>query len=114
MDLKENSEIIVMKKSIMFMRICFIFPSDEEIAHPEKNVFIKFTMLNILASFYPVGVFWHMVLNIKSKSSIKCNMFNSFLGSQCNTKLLYICLLLICKHLVNCTCFFRLFKNNNL
>lgn len=96
MDLKENSEIIVMKKSIMFMRICLIFPSEEEIAHPEKNVFIKFTMMNILASLYPVGVFWHMVINIKSKSEIKCQMFYYFLGSECNTKFLSICLLVLC------------------
>lgn len=70
MDLKESVNIVVMRKSLMFLRMCFLFPSEKEIASPEKNVFIKFTILNILASFYPAGVFLHMVINIESKSSV--------------------------------------------
>lgn len=68
MDLKENPEIVVMRNSIKFLRICFIFPSEEEVENPEKNVFIKFTIMNILGSFYPLGVIFHLVINIKSKS----------------------------------------------
>lgn len=70
MDLKDNTNIAVNKNSIMFLRICFLFPNKEEIENPEKNVFIKFAFLNMLASYYPIGVILHLVINLRSKSKI--------------------------------------------
>lgn len=71
MDLKDDGEIVVMKNSIMFLRLFFLFPSKEEIGNPEKNVFFKFTMMNIIASYFPMGIILHLVKNIRSKFKLK-------------------------------------------
>lgn len=73
MDLKENTEIVVMRNSITFLRICFLFPSKEEIENPTKNAFIKFMIMNMLASWYPLGIILHLVINIISKLGVNCH-----------------------------------------
>lgn len=67
MDLKDDEEIVIMGNSIMFLRLFFLFPSKEDIENPERNVFFKFTMMNILASYFPLGIFFHLFKNIRSK-----------------------------------------------
>lgn len=56
-----------MKNTIMFLRICFIFPNREEINQPEKNVFIKFTIIYIIGIYFPIGIALHVLMNIRSK-----------------------------------------------
>lgn len=70
MDAGDENDIIVMKYSIMFLRICFIFPSKREINQPEKYFFMKFTIIYIIAIYFPIGILLHMMTNIKSKYKI--------------------------------------------
>lgn len=96
MDFKENPDIVVMRNSITFLRICFLFPSKAELENPEKNVFTKFTIMYILASFYPLGVVLHLVINIKSKSeyNVNCDIFYSFFKLRILSKVLFILFIL--------------------
>lgn len=70
MDLQENENIVVMKNSIMLLRLTFLFPSDEEIKDPESNVFRKFRTMIIIGSYFPIGVILHVIKNIKSKFEV--------------------------------------------
>lgn len=67
MFLKDNAVISIMKNSIMFLRICFLFPSSEEIKNPGRNVFIKFTVMFLVSSYFPIGIILNLIKNIKSK-----------------------------------------------
>lgn len=61
------NKIVVMKTTIKFLRICYLFPNDEEINQPEKNVFVKYTILTIIGALYPVGIAIHLLLKLRSK-----------------------------------------------
>lgn len=67
MDIEKVKKIEVMRNSIKFLRICSIFPTEYEINHPEKNVHIRYTMMNIVGSYFPIGIILHLINNIKSK-----------------------------------------------
>lgn len=67
MNIENIKKLAVMKNTIMFLRICFIFPNKEEINQPEKNVFIKFSIIYIIGIYFPIGIALHVIFNIKSK-----------------------------------------------
>lgn len=67
MDIANIKEIAVLKNTITFLRICFIFPNKEEINQPEKNVFIKYTLMNVIGIYFPIGIAMHLIVNIASK-----------------------------------------------
>lgn len=71
MDLREDSEIVVMKNSIRLLRLFFLFPNEEELKDPKKNVYIKFIIMNIIGSYFPIGIILHLIVNIKSKFFVK-------------------------------------------
>lgn len=66
MAVEEIKDIVVMRRSIMFLRMCFIFPNKEEINQPNKH-FIKFSIMYILGIYFPIGIALHMMKNINSK-----------------------------------------------
>lgn len=67
MNTDDIKDILVMKNSIKFLRISFIFPDKEEINQPKKNVFIKFTIMYMIGIYFPIGIVLHMINGIKSK-----------------------------------------------
>lgn len=67
MNLKSNEGIAVLRNTIMLLRISYLFPSKDEVNHPEKNVHIKFTLLTIFGSYFPIGILIHLIVNIKRK-----------------------------------------------
>lgn len=71
MNVEKIKEIAVLKNTIMFLRILLIFPSKEDINHPEKNIFMKYTILSIIGTFFPIGIAIHLITNMTSKYVIK-------------------------------------------
>lgn len=67
MNIEKIRKIQVMRNSMKFLRICYLFPTEYEINDPEKNVYIRYTMMNVVGSYFPIGIMLHLINNIKSK-----------------------------------------------
>lgn len=67
MNIENIKDIAIMKKTIMFLRICFIFPSKEEMNNPGNNVFIKFMIIYTIGIYLPIGIALHFIMNVRSK-----------------------------------------------
>lgn len=67
MNVEKIKKIAVMRRTIMFLRLSFIFPNDQEINQPDKNLFIKYTTLYLMGLCFPIGVLVHLLKKLKSK-----------------------------------------------
>lgn len=60
-------ELAVLKNTLRFLRICYLFPPENEINNPNYNVYKGYMGLCLITSYLPLGNIIHMVLNLKRK-----------------------------------------------
>lgn len=67
MSTEKVKEIIVLKNSLKVLRLCYLFPSKEEIENPEMNIYIKYILLNLAIVYLPVGTILHLTVAVLSE-----------------------------------------------
>lgn len=67
MNIDKIKKISVMKNSIMFLRMLYVFPNEKDMNQPNKNVSLKYTCIIIVGCYIPIGIMLHLINNIKSK-----------------------------------------------
>nr|XP_023030161.1 odorant receptor 4-like isoform X1 [Leptinotarsa decemlineata] len=70
MNIDNIKKIVVLKNSMYFLRIPFLFPRESEINDPKKNVYIKFILLSMTTIYLSLGAAIHLVVNIRSGTYI--------------------------------------------
>uniref|UniRef100_A0A310SA13 Odorant receptor n=1 Tax=Chrysomela lapponica TaxID=153811 RepID=A0A310SA13_CHRLA len=61
----KEDPIKVMKNSLNFLRIPYLFPKSEDIDNPKKNLYIRFCLLYLTTYYVPLGAAFHLAMTIK-------------------------------------------------
>lgn len=60
-------ELAVLKNTLNFLRIFYLFPPEKEINNPNYNVYKGYVGLCLITSHLPFGNITHLLLNLKSE-----------------------------------------------